>query len=750
MGIIKKIINPLTSIHYSFIHYSLLIVFSIQFTSNPIVQANTDSLSSIIKSPKWSPEVTILSPEEDNSLLKQLISSSIESPLTSHQREIFKNYFKKRIDILAQKKPIDVLRNYYLYPDLFPEDSLILVFSPVLTKLSKSRTNFQIESIEVQNLFLNYISALITQANSEVSTFYFYELIELINFYSEESTSHLQQKAIILLLKLFDLQEPQVKNISLTEWDELLVLRHQVFETLRSKFKTADALQLFYNSLLASTENSYENSLSLIYPLILANSLKANLFYFQRGLTQLKSDSKEISKLFLIGKALPQSSLSIKNTHESYQILFSSIEILKTIISLKTSLNFNTKPIIEKTEESESYNMYLKLNSLIDDALGFIQLAQYKISLIDQCYVQNTHTPTCVKYREKAPFQEVKNNDGSKNSNWILSDTKKIFLPAGKYEFLNQATVTLQAPVIEFHPLALVKVPSGQIIVNTQNLISPWLDVSGLEFTDILPLLSPGSRPWIKTSELCGNKEYLTGASPVRIPQKNCTEDCKPKVEWSLFTFKNKYSKFITCHSHAMDSNKNKVGSIEQMLGLGTPPEELINYTNHPQFNGSSSGDIYLNVSSQILFPYLFLMGSDGAMGLDGQSSPQCKDGVFESFKIALSHYKEDFNKWKLTLSQNKNLNLIEEQTEAEHSTGLFEISLPRTSGSDGGSGGTGGSLYWNAPQWKFKSYFIGGGNFGTGGLAGACGPNLTTNGKSGLHGADGKFFLGKFNLSRK
>jgi hypothetical protein len=719
----------------------------------------------------------------------QMILAKYSAEISLERVPQLKLYFQNRIKRYSSALPDNVVRSYYFYLDFFPEDKRIAnLFQESFLKMN-SDTAFSNDS--ETDLLLYMIRDLISQ-NKQIPLSYFKMLFNYCESFSVQSKT--KQEALILLNALFESKEEQLSHISIQEWDNLLTKRLALFKSYR-KNKLGDQVSASLSS--KANDNLY------IHSIIMQNKL----FDYQTLQNGLNWNLPEIQKFIEHAQSSLRSQFSNSKPRETYQILFSQIEILRTLLDLKTSLDGPaTSNVIAKGKwengklrKNQEEKWYQKLKDFHSQAIGILQLTQYSTSLIFQCYQQKLDTKTCQTFREYLPFQHSvssgsssigtvssssistgtintnpSSGSGSASTNaavtsastgpseiseWTLNEPY-IYFPPGRFEFDPNSKISIKAERIDFHPLAFIYAPSGTVTVETLEIDSPWIDVSGREEIQIPHLISRGKRPWIKDSSHCHIRHYIDGATLVSIPKKRCgdkitkSESCGTKLEWTLFTIKNPYPNVPVCASNAIDADKNLVGDISKMIDLGIPPEEPTGKNSINEPNGSKGGTISLSVQDQFLNPLLLAQGANGISGLNGQSSPLCNDdNEFASYKVVVSQSQDEYAKWIEAIKTNPYIRVTPLQSEIYHHVGLLEIFLPRTSGSNGGSGGEGGQIKLNIPMrfsknpWKMKSFFVSGGIEGLGGNAGICGPNTATNGKMGVRGANGQPMVNKNSL---
>jgi hypothetical protein len=690
--------------------------------------------------------------ENDRMLFEKIqeIMTKFSSEISLERIPQLKLYMQNRIKLYSSALPENVIQSYYFYLDFFPDDKRIgSLFQESFLKLNPDRA-FSSDS-EVQ--LLTYLIQDLIDQNKEIPLNYFKMLLSYCESLSFESK--FKQKALLLLNSLFEIKEEQLAQVSIQDWDNLLVRRNSLFKSFR-KNKISEQI----NNLIkvASETNLYLQSIILQNKLwdyqLIQNSPNSNI--------KLSWNSPEIQKFTETVSSTIRNQFSSTRPKETYQLLFSQVEILRTLLDLKISLDAQNSSVITKAKwedgklkKNQEERWYQKLKEFHNQAIGILQLTQYTTSLIFQCYQQNSSTKTCQTFRDYLPLTKTNNT-----SDWSIN-APHIYFPPGRYEFEPNSNIFIKGEKIEFHPLAFIYAPSGTVNIEALEVNSPWIDVSGKEEVQIPHVISSGKHPWIKDAKHCHNRQYIEGATLVAIPKKTCenknsidTNLCGIKPEWTLFTVKNPYPNVPVCASNALDSNKSLVGDITKMLDLGQAPEEPSSKNWINETNGSKGGTISLTVQDQLTNPLLIAQGANGISGINGQSSPLCNsENEFTSYRIVVSQSQDEYTRWIEATKSNPLIRITPLQSEVYHHIGLLEVFIPRTSGSDGGSGGEGGQIKLNLPTkfskhpWKLKSYFVGGGTEGVGGVAGLCGPNESTDGKMGLRGADGQAIVTKNSL---
>jgi hypothetical protein len=219
----------------------------------------------------------------------------------------------------------------------------------------------------------------------------------------------------------------------------------------------------------------------------------------------------------------------------------------------------------------------------------------------------------------------------------------------------------------------------------------------------------------------------------------------RQQVDWVGFSIKNPFPKnILVCASHAHQANKDEVGDLNKLIDFGLAPEDpsaLVPQSGQP--GGSIGLDLRGRPDHHPLHGALLLaMGGDGSRGRDGQSSPLCQKNGYQSFKFALSHHKEWFQRWLQFTSTHPEFRMVAREQYGDHWYGLFEINLPRTSGSDAGDAGAGGVIQVKHENTlndaKPSRWFLSAGIAGLGGKSGTCGPNDVHPGKDGRPAANG------------
>lgn len=439
--------------------------------------------------------------------------------------------------------------------------------------------------------------------------------------------------------------------------------------------------------------------------------------------------------------------------HETrYQLAMNTVIYLRTLISLKTHLT-NTPDIISKGrwinpkqfQQGLEILWYEELEKAHLEALRISQLTVYNVSLIDKCYREELQTPTCKLWREKVPLRLVPptKTNGLKKPTWELRSSVAIKLPPGQIILAENESLNMIAPEIHFHWLSKIQNPSGQVDLQANKISLAWIDVSGETSPPSLPApAQPAQRPWIKNSQACSPIDYLEGVTSLILPHR-------PRPVWTGFSMKSPFpDNVFVCRSNILQGNRDVVGDITQMIDLGIAPTP----TNAMAPNRAASGGIIkieINQTQErnpLSLPLLLAMGGDGRQGQMGESSPLCRNGVYQSFKIGLSHHKDWFIKWMAAQERFPHLKLVSRSEYGEHWYGLFEINIPQTSGGRGGDAGAGGQIMLGLPsssaEGRPQRWFLSAGAPGKGGKAGQCGANAVTDGKEGSVAPNGQLRL--------
>lgn len=668
------------------------------------------------------------------------------------------SFFSKRIAKASQVRPFELWESYYLVSKLFPDNKFWVPFYENILKDSI------LDWSKIPNPEWIATTLLPSMANSKSSNSKWNKtlLLNLLGFVKEQSgrfnanraqstttssssfgdkplggpSSQILARALISAIEVtdnvFSFSDSRLQELGTTDTLELQQTYFEFLQSLIPQLNQGVILgAMAINPVFASTllESTVMNAFILgtqthkMYVNLDSPRVKAFLGRHDQEVQWLNKHPKETQPTKKFRQAL------------------STAYYLRTLISLKSHLT-NYADVISKGQWINNKQFqrgmealwYEELIAAQSETLGNIQLTIYTLSLVDKCYRERLLTPMCHKWRTLFPMQlkEWTNDKGIKESRWELQSQQPIVLPPGQIVFSAKEHLRIIAPEVIFSPLTRLVIPSGRVEIQTNKISFPWIDVSGRDALDAPP--SPGfagQRPWIKNSQACAPRDYIEGTNLMTLPGKN-----KPK--WVGFSMENPFaSNIFICSSHAQMANKDLVGDIQQMIDLGQAPE-LPNQS--IPLHGNAGGQIKIEIGSAnerepVLLPLLVAMGGDGSPGIDGQSSPLCNQGFYQSFKIGLSHHKDWFQKWLNYQGTNPHLRLITKSEYEDHWYGLFEVNLPRSSGSDGGNAGPGGQITL-AVKSGFESrphrWFLSAGVPGEGGKAGNCGPNEVTNGKTG------------------
>lgn len=737
------------------------------------------------------------SSKNDQQLIQVLIQNS-EYFLTQGELEIQK-FFEKRLKKIANESPEDLWTHFTDISILFPNNLFWTIYfenqlnqpnidwskhekrewikTSLLPKLNTSMKPLGNGNKDVNNNSSKSNNSWNRNFLSNLLTLLIYERNNLLQpgqptnsnpASKSEAKFNLNEvllKGYINLIEniddIFDLTNSKLQNISMMDTQPLLTEYY-------------DFLQKGFTELLNNTTQN--NNTSWLWNQIqnLPQSLSTNaeamiIQTLNAGLIQKKLllNSKIIDRMKAFASKYPAaldtvSKVNYKGTEqEQLSHAMNSVFYLRTLINLKTQISLPNEPSTVSKGQWLTKNHFQKSNEarwyedLIEaqeTALRLTQLNIYSLSLVDKCYKENLDTPTCQNWKEKFPLvsKESINEEGQKTLSWEVRSEVPIQLPPGNIRLAPHENLRIFAPEINFTYLTRIEIPSGIVEIQTNKITAPWIDVSGQNGNNGFTSQSfPGQKPWIKKSKICITRDYLEGATLSTTPRKN------KKIDWVGFTIKNPLPKNISvCESNALQSHRDEVGDISNVIDIGLPPE-LVTETqpNHGENGGKLR--IELTTSSDDKSPsltnaLLISMGGDGSQGRRGQDSPLCHQGKYQSFKVGLSHHKQWFQNWIDYLNkENINYTLTSKGEYGDHWYGVFELNLPRTAGSSGGNAGAGGEIeLFTADNSRLESkparWWISAGIPGMGGTSGSCGPNLVSDGKEGNASTQGKISTSK------
>lgn len=728
------------------------------------------SSKSNLNTTETTPLTSQWTPQNDQFLLDVLIQNKDKIPSEVEINII--TYFTLRLKKASQESQKESIDSYIGISKLFPQASFWIPYfeSPLLQNkidwsksqqsewysftflpiLSKSNST---SSLWNKNLLINSFnllkllhSDLISNKNLPKDTRLpqFFELLEAVNKIFELKDSRLKNLTI-----------PDVLDLEINYFTYLQEDLHQLYESIYISqnqiinLQNTNLIPLFQSS---SLETSFIYSLILSYQKgrylnFIENKRIQNfltfhdhmVYFINKDLTQWSDLARlrlNLNAIFYLRSAIMIKLLS--GRPQSF-VIPKYLTKLNSKITLKTDSSTLSLNSPQKSSETLWYDELILVH---EEFLRLTQMTIYNLSLVQNCFKENLQTPTCSFWRDRFPMQqrEITDELGLKRRIWEVSSKSPLYLPAGNLLIEPNDTLIITAPEIHFHFLSRITAPSGHIILKTNKLTLPWIDVSGKKGS--LGVESngfPGQKPWIKKSEYCITTEYLEGVTFSTSPRKK-------KVDWIGFSIKNPFPQNIfVCSSDAQNKNRDVVGNLDQILDVGLPPDFVESV---PPVHGEKGGtlriEIGLSADKFPLFnPLLVSMGGDGSQGLTGHDSPLCNNkGIYNSFKIGLSHHKEWFQNWILHPANQSLLKLVTKGEYGDHWYGLFEVNIPGTSGSNGGNGASGGEIkihFDGIKQPNLPSqWFLSAGAPGRGGKGGTCGPGPLKDGTDGSVSTNG------------
>ncbi len=670
---------------------------------------------------------------------RQLIETitTYKDALLPEANQRIQSFISTRMKRAFLDRPNDLWEHYFVVSKLYPEQTFWVSFYESLL----AQPNINWASVRNQDWISSTLLPTITSMKPPATTAWNKELLlNLLSLLKHQwgrlISDSLASSGKVFMLTLesidrfLEMSDSRLHTISSSDLNEIQKLFVEFLQTL--------SIEIPQSPLLSSLTPGPALR-SLIIEAMVMNSF---ILSTQDHKTHLTLDSPRVKSFLALHDSatvwMAKANSDLNEAQKFRQAIATSF-YLRTLISLKISLS-NEANIISKgtwiSDQQFQKGMelfwYEELLKTQTEAMRITQLTLYNLSLIDKCYRDNLQTPTCQSWRDSLPLhlKTITEQDGTKRKVWEITSKVPVTLPPGQIIFAPDEEVHIVAPEIRFHLLTRLSVPSGKVEIETNKLSYAWIDVSGSNSAaGVNSSGFPGQKPWIKNSQHCAPRDYLEGVTFMNIPLKQ-------QVKWVGFSVKNPFPKnVLVCASHAQMENKDIVGDLKQVLDLGLPPESNEGVT---PTAGTPGGQIKVdltntnNEKSVLAFPLLLAMGGDGSIGRDGQSSPLCHQGQYQSFKVALSHHKEWFQKWLNEQNAAAGLTLISKDQFGDHWFGLFEINLPRTSGTDGGNAGNGGQINIKAETPRPSRWFISPGVPGNGGRFGACGPNEVHEGKPG------------------
>lgn len=673
------------------------------------------------------------------------------------------DYFAKRLKQVSTENASDLWSYYTEISTVFPKNNFWLIhFEHHLLQ-----KNFDWSQLEHQNWIRTTLIPALARPKSTPSTWNGEFLSKLLKLLQTDTNSLLQSKfenemiqenknylfTLGHINKIFEMRDSRLKSFPLHQAQQFL---YRYFDFLYKLSFDLEQNPMALNFILNDPIKTPTNIESMILnSLVFSLQKKKSAAYTPKFTDRIKA----FTELYPSVLALASRISSHRNEREQLSTALQSTFYLRTLLHLEFHASLpNSNPASpskgewlskNQLQKSPEFRWYESLVSSFNDVLHLTQLNIYKLNLVDKCYRESIDTPTCQSWREKFPmkFKTIQDEQGRKKTHWEVISKTPLTLPPGQIILAPHETLKIVAPEINFNLLTRISAPSGQIEIQTQKINSPWIDVSGQNgFNGFGSRTFPGQKPWIKNSTHCTVRDYLEG---VTLDSNHRKTDQSDKINWIGFSIKNPYPKnILVCASDAQAKHRDDVGTLSKIIDLGRPPE-IVSGTQ--PLHGHSGGKISIELTSSseknaLMIPLLVAMGGDGSQGKDGHDSPLCQRNQYQSFKIVLSHHKQWFQNW-IPPIHSERLILESKEEYGDHWYGLFEVHLPRTSGSDGGNAGPGGDVkihYANPirPEHKPHRWFLSAGIAGLGGKAGSCGPNPVKDGKNGLSSTPGKLSL--------
>lgn len=681
-----------------------------------------------------------------------------------------KNYFNQRMKLMSAEDPEALWVYFTDLSLLFPNDLFWLNYYE--DQLLKNNFNWAV--IENSDWLHTSLIPALAQKKSTISQWNKYFLVNLFNLLQIKKNILLQSKTDLdtnhnarvfwsllnSIHTLFEMTDPRLRLMSLVD---TLPLQYSYFDFLQKLIADQEQNPFLLNYLVSAIPNPSVTIESLFMQTMMTAIQQKKLSMTPK----LNDRVNSFIALYPASLALVLKSNYYRGTErERLSQALNSVVYLRTLLALKSYLNVSSDSTVlakgqwtteNYFQKSPEFQWYEDLVMALDEVLYLTQLNIYKHTLVDKCFKEKLNTPTCQNWRSTFPMKpkEIVDENGEKRKIWEVISQTPIHLPPGQITLAAHETLRIVAPEINFSYFSKIHAPSGVVEIQTNKLNSPWIDVSGQNgFNGFGAQSFPGQKPWIKKGSYCITRDYLEGVTLRANPRKG------GKIDWLGFSIRNPYPKNISvCASDALKDNRDEVGDITKILDLGLPPELVEDaQPKHGDYGGKISIELTATLEKSLLTnPLLLAMGGDGSNGKIGQDSPLCKQGQYQSFKVVLSHHKQWFQNW-MNYSTNTNFTLLHLSSKGEygdHWYGLFEVNLPRTSGSSGGNAGSGGEieLFYNDSTMQVDTrpmrWFLSSGVAGLGGKAGSCGPNIAMDGKNGSASTQGKLNISKKQIAR-
>ena len=577
-----------------------------------------------------------------------------------------------------------------------------------------------------------------------------------------------------LLEKIYANSKNNFDFIEISQFVELLDQRYQLFRTVRDQ--------------LAQTQNQ-----EVLKNLRLIPETPLTLAYLQRAFFIQRIEQKDYQQnLEKWTHQYLKDSVDSESQIESVQKYYTKVDLMKAYLEQISSLPSDPQAltkgrVVQKDEKSEielshSEKVKREILRLIQKAEPIVYIKNTSLPTVKNCYANQTVSDVCTEFRGSNLNQievvgEEISSEVKKEADYVsIKGGGVLKFPAGIFTANDGSLVEIDFDQIDFHPLSVLQVYSGNVQLSAGKIESLWVDVSGRDRETQVTASDKGSAPEIKNKSVCQPRSHISGYYYLyyRHSAKKCSKwDIvshltfrKICVAWEDDSYDN--SKWEHFSLTSPDSFKNI--PVCETSGIQTPnPMSDINTIMYPgrmpvspekQNRGGDGGTITLiqkteSQQKSLSSNLLFTQGGNGAKGIEGHSSPLCENNVYKPFKVGISAYRDQFDIWKnyfqdtLIIQGQFREGVYKGKNFITHKYGLLQIEMPRTQGGDGGDAGAGGKIIiqassetlknWNPSN---KSFFVSQGLIGTGGSPGACGPNAVVNGVDGLESTDGSVMI--------
>ena len=403
-----------------------------------------------------------------------------------------------------------------------------------------------------------------------------------------------------------------------------------------------------------------------------------------------------------------------------------------------------------------------KMNLLIRSVVGDARAAEALIydrdgrrATIKSCYQSgNTSTPKCREFRGlgfeviKRVGEAVAGEELRQSPDSILIQVPGHFsMPVGVFHARPRASVEIRAKSIEFNPLTVIAVPSGNIVLAAEKIESPMIEASASEIGTRVHGGDPGRG---LTFTDMGTERCRLNRTHLRLVNWNGAKVLHEVPRPSGLDG----MRICELDERELIANNDVFSEPSRIIDTGRDPQPPGDQVSAEELRAGTIKIILQGQEPTILKlrSGLFIArGANGAKGAQGFDSPYCNNGQYRHFNFVVNHLSmltsdsdPRTDKW----TQIPEVHWEDMGTLRGTFSRVFLMSARRRSsaGGRGGDGGPGGIVTVNnlsSDISQLGGVFAEGGRDGEGGNPGACGPDREADGAPGHTGSAGRFVNG-------